>query len=154
VAFSPDGGRIVSGSYDKSVRVWDAASGAELACLSGHEEPVTSVAFSADGGRIVSGSLDNSVRVWDAASGECLEGIEGTGDVEAIAAGNDQRPYRALARSGETVIEDGRSGAIIAVFPIELDSITTHRSGRQWAGAVGNHVYLLVLEGDPSPNSD
>jgi hypothetical protein len=136
VAFSADGGRIVSGSYDNSVRLWDAASGAELACLSGHEETVTSVAFSADGGRIVSGSWDKSVRVWDAASGECLEVIDGTADIEAIAVGNDQRPYRALARSGETVIENARTAAFAAVFPIELNVITTHPSGRQWAGAV------------------
>ena len=129
--------------------MWDAASGAELAYLSGHESTVNSVAFSPDGGRIVSGSDDNSVRVWDAASGECLEVIDGTGDVEAIAAGSDQRPYRALERSGETVIEDARTGAPIAVFPIALKHITTHPSGRQWAGAVSNHVYLLALEGDP-----
>jgi WD40 repeat protein len=49
VAFSPDGRRIVSGSWDKSVRVWDAASGAELQQLSGHTNGVTSVAFSPDG---------------------------------------------------------------------------------------------------------
>ena len=69
VAYSPDGRRIVSGSRDKTVRVWDAASGAELACLRGHEELVSSVAYSPDGRRIVSGSADKTVRVWDAASG-------------------------------------------------------------------------------------
>ena len=42
---TPDGRRIVSGSYDKTVRVWDADSGRELACLRGHDERVTSVAF-------------------------------------------------------------------------------------------------------------
>ena len=39
-AFSPDGARIVSGSEDKTVRVWDAASGEELLVLRGHEEAV------------------------------------------------------------------------------------------------------------------
>src|SRR5579864_8182941 len=55
VAFAPGGRRIVSGSSDKTVRVWDAYSGAELACLRGHENWVTSVTFAPDGGRIVSG---------------------------------------------------------------------------------------------------
>ena len=56
VAFDREGRRIVSGSYDKTVRVWDAASGAELACLRGHDSMVTSVAFDREGRRIVSGS--------------------------------------------------------------------------------------------------
>ena len=65
--FSPDGARIVSGSGDDTVRVWDAASGAELLVLRGHEDWVRAAAFSPDGARIVSGSWDNTVRVWDAA---------------------------------------------------------------------------------------
>ena len=69
VAFSADGTRIISGSYDKSVRVWDASTGAELKVLNGHTDWVNSVAFSADGTRIISGSFDKSVRVWDASTG-------------------------------------------------------------------------------------
>jgi WD domain, G-beta repeat len=64
-AFSPDGARIVSGSWDGTVRVWDAASGAEQLVLRGHEEPVSAAAFLPDGARIVSGSDDQTVRVWD-----------------------------------------------------------------------------------------
>jgi len=77
VAFSPDGVRIVSGSYDKSVRVWDASTGAELKLLNGHTRAVNSVAFSPDGTRIVSGSDDKSVRVWDASTGAELKVLNG-----------------------------------------------------------------------------
>ena len=49
VAFSSDGTRIVSGSHDKSVRVWDASMGVELKELKGHDGSVHSVAFSSDG---------------------------------------------------------------------------------------------------------
>ena len=62
VAFSPDGKQIVSGSDDKSVRVWDAVTGTVKSTLQGHSNWVTAVAFSPDGKQIVSGSNDNSVR--------------------------------------------------------------------------------------------
>ena len=64
MAFSPDGQRIVSGSVDKTVEIWDANSGKELGTLTGHN--VICVAFSPDGQRIVSGSSDNTLKIWDA----------------------------------------------------------------------------------------
>ena len=66
VAFSPDGQRIVSGSYDKTLKIWDANNGKELQTLTGHTKWVSSVAFSPDGQRIVSGSEDKKVKIWDA----------------------------------------------------------------------------------------
>ncbi|KIK23348.1 hypothetical protein PISMIDRAFT_65472, partial [Pisolithus microcarpus 441] len=70
VAFSSDGKRIVSGSWDKTVRVWDAERGVQIGShLEGHTDKVNSVAFSPDGKRIVSGSDDKTVRVWDAERG-------------------------------------------------------------------------------------
>ncbi|KAK2731274.1 hypothetical protein FQN57_003536 [Myotisia sp. PD_48] len=49
VAFSPDGSKIVSGSGDNTVRVWEVATGKLLQTLEGHSGSVTSVAFSPDG---------------------------------------------------------------------------------------------------------
>ena len=68
-------GRIVSGSYDKTLRVWDSSSGACLRVLEGHTSDVSSVCALGDG-RIVSGSEDNTLRVWDSSSGPCLRVLE------------------------------------------------------------------------------
>ncbi|KAF5370260.1 hypothetical protein D9757_012015 [Collybiopsis confluens] len=73
VAFSPDGTRIVSGSGDNSVRIWNAENGTAVGKpLQGHTDWVSSVAFSPDGTRIVSGSGDNSARIWNADSGTAV----------------------------------------------------------------------------------
>ncbi|KIO03808.1 hypothetical protein M404DRAFT_144793, partial [Pisolithus tinctorius Marx 270] len=59
------GKRIVSGSRDKTVRVWDVEGGVQFGSpLEGHVSGVNSVAFSPDGKRIVSGSWDKTVRIW------------------------------------------------------------------------------------------
>ena len=85
VRFSPDGKRIVSGSFDNTVKVWDAASGQETLTLKGHIGRVDSVSFSPDGTRIVSGSIDKTVKVWDAASGQETLTLQGhTGRVYSV----------------------------------------------------------------------
>src|SRR5262249_13640517 len=56
VAFSHDGSRIVTASFDKTARIWDAASAKEIAVLRGHDDFVLSAAFSPDGSRIVTAS--------------------------------------------------------------------------------------------------
>jgi WD40 repeat protein len=90
VAFSSNGTRIVSGSGDKSVRVWDVSTGKVQSVLKGHTYWVNSVAFSSDGTRIVSGSGDKSVRVWDVSNGKVQSVLEGhTGGVSSVAFSSD-----------------------------------------------------------------
>ena len=64
MCISLDGQRIVSGSGDETMKVWDALSGVCLSTLEGHDKEVESVCISADGQRIVSGSRDKTVKVW------------------------------------------------------------------------------------------
>ena len=70
-AFSRDGTRIVTASYDKTARLWDAATGEPIGVpLAGHTDYVAGAAFSPDGKRIVTVSADKTARLWDAETGE------------------------------------------------------------------------------------
>ena len=64
LSFSSDGKRLVSGSEDMTVVVWDVATGNRLQTFHGHKSGILSVDFSEDGMKIVSGSEDNTVKVW------------------------------------------------------------------------------------------
>jgi hypothetical protein len=69
-AFSPDGRRIVTASYDKTARLWDGESGKPIGePLKGHDGSVLSAAFSSDGRRIVTRSSDETARLWDGETG-------------------------------------------------------------------------------------
>jgi WD40 repeat protein/serine/threonine protein kinase/tetratricopeptide (TPR) repeat protein len=66
IAFSPDGKTVLTGSFDHTARLWDAASGQPIGSPMLHQNEVLAVAFSPDGKAVLTGSMDNTVRLWDA----------------------------------------------------------------------------------------
>jgi WD40 repeat protein len=65
LAFSPDGDRLVSGSQERVVKLWDTATARELARLGEHDAAVFAVAFSPDGRQVASGGFDKVIRLWN-----------------------------------------------------------------------------------------
>src|SRR5262249_11126369 len=98
VDFSPDGQRLVSASFDKTVKVWDATTGQEALTLYGHQDEVYKAVFTPDGQRIVSGSkYDGTLRIWAAPrqeenSGAQILTLRGhSSPARAVAFGRDSR---------------------------------------------------------------
>ncbi len=127
VAFSPDGKRLASGSYDNTVKVWDADKGTELRTLKGHRDYVYSVAFSPDGKRLVSASADKEVKVWDVDRGTLLLPLLGhtdrvhsvafSPDGKQIASASDDKTIKVwdADKGTETFTLKGHAGAVYSV---------------------------------------
>jgi WD40 repeat protein len=73
VAYSPNGQRIISGSDDSTIRIWDAETGTAIGePLWATLPSVLSIAYSPNGRRIISGSSDKTIRIWDAETGAAI----------------------------------------------------------------------------------
>jgi len=117
VTFSPDSKRIASGSQDKTIRVWDAATGKIVSGpFQGHTESVTSVAFSQDNKRIVSGSRDGTILIWDVKTGHITSGpFKGhTLGVMSVAFSKDGKQVASGSLDLTVLIWDAKTGEIIS----------------------------------------
>jgi len=119
IVFSPDGATLASASSDRTIRLWDVATGAHKHTLSGHQSYIYSVAFSPDRLTLASGSENGRIRLWNVTTGQYRVTLEGHKDV-----------VRSVAFS-----PDGKT----------LASGSSDRTIRLWNATTG--LYKVTLEG-------
>jgi WD40 repeat protein len=160
IAFSPDGKRLVTASFEHNVRVWEIPSGRPIMVLSGHTNWIESVAFSLDGSMIVSGGKDHTVRIWDAATGReqsvvdahtWVYSVQFSPDSKRVVAAGIRGPVRiwdVSTRNELLHFQAGNSSIIGVTFSPDGKRIATasgDKSARIWNSSTGQE--LLAFRG-------
>ncbi|KAG8958916.1 hypothetical protein FRC03_008700 [Tulasnella sp. 419] len=126
VALSSDSTHIVSGSWDKSVCIWDAATGSLVKKLEGHDDFVTSVAWSHDSSLVVSGSWDKSVHIWDMATGNLVKRLKGHSNyVSSVAFSRDGSLVASGSHDHTVGIWDVATGALVRQLQGHISNVTS-----------------------------
>ncbi len=118
VAFHPDGRWLATACADRRVRLWDLATGTEIARIEGHRAEVVRVAFHPDGTWLASTGEDSQVRVWSVPAGEpvfVFEDMKTPG--EGLAFSPDRRLLAATARDGLVFVWDLDTRALLHTCP-------------------------------------
>jgi WD40 repeat protein len=136
VAWSPEGKRLVTGSKDKTAKLWDADTGKELLTLSGHSGEVTSVAWSPEGRRLVTGSKDKTAKLWDADTGKELLTLSQSGSVESVGWNRDGQRFATGSDDGKVTVWDVEKGKDLITMQshnLQTNSVTWSPDGTRLA---------------------
>ena len=113
VTVTPDGKNIISGSWDKTIKIWDIKSSECIRTLYGHTGSVNSIVVTQDGKTIISGSNDETIRLWDIKSGECLNTFKDYSCVYSLAITPDGKTIISGYDNGSIKLWDIKSGECI-----------------------------------------
>ncbi len=117
VAFSPDGKQILSGQGDRTLRLWEKETGAQIKIFRGHEHGIRSISFTPNGRFIVSGGHDHTVRVWE--TGREISVLRGhLNNIESLALSPDGRYIASGSIDGTVRLWDQETAVKVKTFDV------------------------------------
>ncbi|MGF2036143.1 MAG: caspase family protein [Nostoc sp. CmiVER01] len=147
VAFSPDGKMIASGSWDKTVKLWNAATGKEITTLNGHSFSIWGLAFSPDSKTIASASADATVKLWNTATGKEITTLKGHSDfVRGVAFSPDGKTIASASDDATTKLWNADTGKEITTLnghSNRVYSVAFSRNGKTIASASTDNTVKL-----------
>ena len=159
VAYSPDGTRIVTASFDNTARIWDATTGQQVMQLNGHADRLRYAAFSPDGLRVVTASHDKTARIWDAVTGRQIVQLNGHTDaVRSATFSSDGSRVVTGSYDGTARIWDAATGKQLTLLAGHSDRVTSagfspdgtrvvtacfDRTAHIWDVATGKEIRVL-----------
>jgi hypothetical protein len=124
VHIGPDGRHALSGSADRTVRLWDFTTGECLKTFDGHTDVVRSVSMSPDGRWAVSGGWDETLRLWDLAAGLCLRSLKSDiGWIYSVAITPDGRRLLSGSRDSTVRLWDLTAWQCLKTFEGHADRV-------------------------------
>ena len=155
LTFSLDGVFLVSGSDDKTVKLWDVQTGGVVKTFSGHAKSVFSVSISPDCATIASGSRDNTICLWNVQAGDCFCVIDGHNDDVNSVSFSPMNPQLLISASKDNTVRQwdmngGQIGPTCEGKRVAFSSDGTHFVS--WGGQVatiqtsGSRIVVAELQ--------